>query len=254
MSSDDRDGLAISVTAHALVLLLLAVLAATPPETLDRDYPPQLMEIEFGPAPVPPVVTGPPESAESGAPSDARQQPEPERPTPPAPTRARIPEQTTPTPPRENPLPRPVQQPDARPARPNPPSRATQPEARPTPPQQTQPTQGRGTSQGEAPTSGSTTGSGTGSGGDAPVEVGFQFGNRNFDCPVPPFGGIEGSIVYRVTFAPSGRYVASSPVSRNADFERSVRDVISRCRAEPLPDNARQVNQTTRATFSFRAN
>ena len=254
MSRDDRDGFLVSATAHAVVLLALAVLAATPPRTLDPDYPPQLVEIEFGPAPVPPVVTGPPESAAAGAPSDAPEQPEPERPTPPAPTRARVPERTARTPPRDAPVPRPVQQDDARAARPNPPSRATRPEPRPTAPTQTRPTEGSGTSQGSASTSGASSGSGTGSGGDAPVEVGFQFGNRSFDCPVPPFGGVEGQIVYRLTFAPNGRYVASSPVSRNADFERAVRDVISRCRAEPLPGNARQVNQSTRATFSFRAN
>jgi outer membrane biosynthesis protein TonB len=254
MSRDDRDGFLVSVTAHVVVLLVLALLAATPSRTLDPDYPPQLVEVEFGPAPVPPVVTGPPESAAAGAPSDARRQPEPERPTPPAPTRARVPERTVEPPPRDNPVPRPARQDDARPDRPNPPSRATAREPRPTPPTQTRDTEGRGTSEGAGSTSGASDGPGQGSGGDAPVEVGFQFGNRSFDCPVPPFGGVEGAIVYRVTFAPSGRYVASSPVSRSADFERAVRGVISRCRAEPLPPNARQVNQTTRATFAFRAN
>lgn len=250
---DDRDGFVISVSAHALVLFLLVVLAAQPPETLDEDYPPQLMEIEFGPAPTLPVVQGNPQSAPSAAPSQANEQPEPERPTPPAPTSARLAERT-PTPPRENPIPRPVQQDEARPARPNPPSRATREEPRPTAPTNPTPTQGGGRTQGDAPTSGLDAGSGSGSGGDADVEVGFQFGNRDFNCPAAPFGGVVGSVQYRVTFAPSGRLVASSPVNRNAALHESVQQVISRCRAEPLPSNARQVNQSTRATFTFRAN
>lgn len=253
LKRDDRDGLFISVSAHAVVLLLLAVAAAQPPETLDEDYPPQLMEIEFGPAPTLPVVTGEPQSAPAAAPSQAMEQPEPERPTPPAPTRARLAERT-PTTPRENPIPRPVRQEEARPARPNPPAQATREEPRPTPPQNPSPTQGSGRTEGAASTSGLDAGSGSGSGGDAEVEVGFQFGNRNFDCPPAPFNGVVGSVVYRVTFAPSGRLVASSPVNRNAVLHESVQSVISRCRAEPLPPNARQVNQSTRATFSFRAN
>ena len=250
---DDRDGLLISVSAHAVVLLLLVIAAAQPPETLDADYPPQLMEIEFGPAPTLPVVTGDPQSAPSAAPSQAMEQPEPERPTPPAPTSARLPERTQTTP-RQNPIPRPVQQDEARPARPNPPSQATRNQPRPTAPTNPEPTQGGGRTQGDAPTSGLDEGSGSGSGGDAPVEVGFQFGNRSFDCPTPPFGGVVGTVVYRVTFAPSGRYVTSSPVNRNAALHESVQSVINRCRAEPLPGNARQVNQATRATFTFRAN
>ena len=251
---DDRDGLILSVSLHVLVLFLLAVGLRTPPKTLDEDYPPQLMEIEFGPAPTLPVQTGPPQAAEAGASSDAMEQPEPERPTPPAPARARIPERT-PTPPREaeRPIPRPVQSDDARPARPNPPSRATRPEPRPTPPQQTQPTRGTGQTRGESPTAGANDGPGTGSGGDAAVEVGFQFGNRAFDCPGVPFEGVQGQVVHRITFAPNGRYVADRPVTRNAVLNDAVSRVVSRCRAEPLPPGATQVNQTTRATFRFTA-
>ena len=251
--TDDRDGLLISVSAHAVVLLLLVLLAAQPTKTLDEDYPPQLTEIEFGPAPTLPIVTGEPQSAPDAAPSQAAEQPEPERPTPPAPTTARLAERR-PTPSREAPIPRPVRQEDARPARPNPPAQATQPEPRPSPPTNPEPTQGAGRTQGDASTSGRETGTDAGSGGDAAVEVGFQFGNRSFNCPTPPFGGVVGSVQYRVTFAPSGRYVTSSPVNRNAVLHESVQRVISQCRAEPLPARARQVNQATRATFNFRAN
>ena len=149
MGRDDRDGLLLSVTIHVVVLLLLAVGLRVPPEALDDDYPPQLMEIEFGPAPTRPVITGPPERAQAGQSADAREQPDPERPTPPAPTRARVPERP-PTPPRtERPIPRPVQSNDAPPSRPNPPSRATTPDPDPTPPRQTQQTQGGGSSQGQ---------------------------------------------------------------------------------------------------------
>lgn len=253
MPSDDRDGLLLSVTVHVVVVLLLALAMRTEPETLDPDYPPQLMEIEFGPAPTLPVIQGEPRRAEAAAPSQAAQQPEPERPAPPAATPTRVPERR-PTPPRERPIPRPVQSDDARPARPNPPSRATQPERNPTAPTQPDPASGTGRTTGDAPTAGTDAGRGTGSGGDAPAEVGFQFGNRDFSCPSPPFGGIEGTAVYRVTFAPNGRLKASSPVNRNADLHASVMNVINRCRASPLPPNARQVDQATRATFVFRAN
>lgn len=253
-SRDDRDGLLLSVALHVVVLLLLAAGLQLPPEALDEDYPPQLMEIEFGPAPTRPVITGPPEQAPAGSPSDARQQVEPERPTPPAPTRARVPERA-PTPPRETPpIPRPVQSDNAPPARPNPPSRATEPEPRPTPPTQPRPTQGTGTSEGPGTTTGDNGGDGAGSGGDAPVEVGFQFGNRTFDCPSAPFGGVEGEVVHRITFAPNGRYVADIPITRNSVLNDAVRRVISRCRAQRLPAEAAQLNQTTRATFRFIAN
>lgn len=253
-SRDDRDGLLLSVTVHVIVLLLIALALRVPPEATDEDYPPQLLEIELGPSPTLPVQTGPPEAAEAGDTGEAMEQPEPERPTPPAATRARVPERT-PTPPRaERPLPRPVQADEARPARPNPPSRATTPEPDPTPPQQPRPTQGTGTSQGESPTAGANEGAGTGSGGDAPVEVGFQFGTRSVTyCPTPPFGGIEGQVVHRVTFAPNGRYVADRPVTRNGPLNQAVSQVVSGCRAQPLPSNALQVNQSTNVTFRFRA-
>lgn len=254
MTRDDRDGIALSVTLHAIILLLLALALRVPPEALDKDWPPQLTEIEFGVAPAPPVVTGPPEQAEAGESSDAMTQPEPERPTPPAATPVRIPERTpTPRQP-DRPLPRPTQSETARPARPSPPSRATRSEPRPTAPTQTRETDGTGTSQGASPSAGSDTGSGSGSGGDAPAEVGFQFGNRTFDCPSAPFGGVTGQVVHRVTFAPNGRYVADRPSTRNAPLNQAVSQVVSRCRAQPLPSNALQVNQTTEATFVFRAN
>ncbi|MEM6288883.1 MAG: hypothetical protein AAF845_17225, partial [Bacteroidota bacterium] len=141
MPRDDRDGLLLSVTAHVVVVLLLAFAMRTDPETLDPDFPPQLTEIEFGPAPALPVIEGDPERAASASPSQAAEQPEPERPTPPATTPTRVPERT-PTPPRDRPIPRPVQTDEAPPSRPNPPSRATEPETRPTAPRQPQPTQG----------------------------------------------------------------------------------------------------------------
>ena len=254
MSADDREGIALSLGVHAVLLLLLVLVAATPTETLDEDYSPRLTEIEFGVAPTLPVVEGPPESAPSAAPSDAAEQPEPERPAPAAATPARVPERA-PTPPRERPVPRPVQRDEARPARPNPPSRATEPEPRPTAPTNTQPTRGGGRSEGSAETAGTDRGAQTGSGGDAAVEVGFNRGNRADTCPTPPFDGIVGDVRYQVTYAPNGRYVASRPLPpRNSDLDRLVQGVITRCRAEPLPAGVPQVNQSNTVTFRFRAN
>ncbi len=254
MTRDDRDGLILSVSLHLVVLLLLALALRVPPEALDPDWPPQLTEIEFGIAPVPPVVTGPPERAQSGESSEAMTQPAPEQPAPPAATPVRVPERTR-TPPRaERPIPRPVQSDDARPARPNPPSRATQAQPRPTAPTQTRETEGTGSSQGNAPTLGTDSGVGSGSGGDAPAEVGFQFGNRTFTCPDVPFGGVVGSVRHRITFAPNGRYVADRPVTRNAALNAAVESVVRGCRAQPLPRNAVQINDAVEATFRFSAN
>ena len=254
MSTDDREGITLSLGVHAVLLLFLVLVAATPPETLDEDYPPQLTEIEFGLAPTLPVIEGPPQSAPSAAPSTASEQPEPERPAPAAATPARVP-QRTPTPPRENPLPRPSTRAEAPPSRPNPPSPATRPEPRPTPPRQTEPTRGGGRSEGDAQTAGTETGNQEGSGGDAPVEVGFNRGNRADDCPRAPFDGIVGEVRYRVTYAPNGSFVASRPLPpRNSDLDRLVQQVINRCRAEPLPSGVPQVNQSNTVTFRFRAN
>ena len=88
-----------------------------------------------------------------------------------------------------------------------------------------------------------------------PAEVGFQFGNRSYTCPTPPFGGIQGQVVYAITFRPNGSYAAARVSgSRNAALQSQVEGLLSRCRAEPLPSNALQVNQTTNATFRFSAN
>ncbi|MDT7857076.1 hypothetical protein RQM47_10525 [Rubrivirga sp. S365] len=254
MSRDDREGIALSLGVHAVLLVFLVLVAATPSETLDEDYPPQLTEIEFGVAPTLPVVEGPPQSAPSAAPSEAAEQPEPERPAPPAATPARVPRRT-PTPPRDNPLPRPAPTPEARPAPPNPPSSATRPEPRPTAPTNTRPTRGGGRSEGDASTAGTDDGAQRGSGGDAATEVGFNRGNRADTCPTPPFDGIVGEVRYRVTYSPSGSYVANQPLPpRNSDLDRLVQGVINRCRAEPLPAGVPQVNQSNTVTFRFRAN
>jgi outer membrane biosynthesis protein TonB len=251
---DDRAGLALSVTAHVLILLVLAFAAAAPTETLKPDYPRPIVEVDFIPlAPTLPVQVGEPQSAPEAAPAAAAQQPEPERPAPPAATPVRVPERTRATPPRANPLPRPTPQPEARPSRPSPPSPRTRPEPRPTAPRNPAPTQGSGTTQGTATTTGATEGTGAGTGGDAPAEVGFNFGNRSFNCPTPPNPGVNGSVTFRVTFAPNGRYQSARPTSRNSELESLARQVLSSCRADPLPPNARQVPQATNATFRFTA-
>ncbi len=257
MTPDDREGLLLSIGVHVVVLLLLALVAATPRETLRRDYPRPIVEVDMVRfAPTRPVLVGEPEAAVEGAASDAPEQPEVERPTPPAATPVRVPERPAARPPRPDPLPRPSTQETARPTRPNPPSAATRPEPRPTSPRQPRPTEsaGAGTGQGTSPGTGQS-GTGSGAGGDAAVEVGFQFGNRSFTCPTPPNDGtLTGTVVYSVQFAPNGRYVSGRPRSRNAPLEAAVGRVLSGCRADPLPPQADQVPQTTTATFRFSVN
>lgn len=254
-NNDDRDGILLSVTAHILLILLLAVAVRQPTKTLEPGYPRPIVEVDFIPLSANfPVEVGEPETAPEGAPAAAAEQPEPERPTPPAATPVDIPERTRATPPRDNPLPRPSTRSEARPNRPSPPSNATRQERNPTPPQNTSRTTGAGRTDGASNTSGAGSGTGTGSGGDAPAEVGFNFGNRSFNCPTPPNPGVNGSISFSVTFAPNGRYQTARPRSRNAELESLARQVLSGCRADPLPSNARQVPQSTTATFNFSAN
>jgi hypothetical protein len=80
-----------------------------------------------------------------------------------------------------------------------------------------------------------------------------RFSPRQFDCPVPAFGGIVGQVTLTVTFAPDGKFVTASGRGGNPDLVRAARAVVSRCRAEPLPSDARQANQSAQATFVFRA-
>ena len=42
-------------------------------------------------------------------------------------------------------------------------------------------------------------------------------------------------------------------MTRNAALNDAVRGVIARCRAQPLPPNASQVNQSVDVTFRFTA-
>lgn len=80
----------------------------------------------------------------------------------------------------------------------------------------------------------------------------FRSGNRSFSCPTPLNDGtLEGTITYIVQFAPGGRYVSGRPLSRDAVLEAAVAQVLSGCRAEPLPPQADQVPQSTTATFRF---
>ena len=252
-SPDDRDGLILSVSLHLLLVLLIAM-GIGEDQDPSPEPPVKLVELDLLElAPTIPVQVGPPQRAEAGSPATPRQSVEPPRPAPPAATPVQPPPRPRATPPRPDPLPRPATDANARPTRPSPPSNATRPEPNPTPRQQPEPTQGSGATQGESSTSGTNDGNRSGSGGDAPAEVGFQFGNRSFTCPSPEFPGVEGTITFSVTFAPNGRYVTSRPRSRNATFTSAVQRVISGCRAQPLPPNATQTNQSTVATFNFRA-
>ena len=80
MSRDDSIALGVSLGIHALLLVLCVQFAV---ESRSEIEPPRqrLVEVEFNLAstPVRPVLTGPPQRAEAGERSQARQQPEPER-------------------------------------------------------------------------------------------------------------------------------------------------------------------------------
>ncbi|HEX8386003.1 MAG TPA: hypothetical protein VF576_07460, partial [Rubricoccaceae bacterium] len=111
---------------------------------------------------------------------------------------------------------------------------------------------GTGRQDGGGSGDGAGSGQGSGSGGDGVREVGFAFGNRSYDCPTPAFEGVPGEVTFTVTFRPDGGYVSATGRG-DATLVRAARAVVSRCRAQRLPANARQVNQSTQATFAFRA-
>ncbi|MEL6616205.1 MAG: hypothetical protein AAFQ43_10730 [Bacteroidota bacterium] len=258
MSRDDATALGISLGVHALLLLLFVTVVA---ESRAEIEPPEVrlveVEWELDTTPVRPVLTGPPQQAAAGEQSQARQQPDPERPAPPAASPVRTPERPRPNRPRDTPpITRNTPTPEVTPRRPSPPSNRTAPQPDPTPPRQPQPSQSTGTGGGTSTTDGNAaSGDGPGSGGDAAAEVGFNFGNRSvISCNTPPYPGFDGTATYNVTFAPSGAYVSARPVRRNAQLDGIVRQVLPSCRAQRLPSNASQVNQTTRVTFTFRGN
>lgn len=249
MSRSDSIALAVSLGVHALLLLVtFTVIGATP----DITRPPEqmLVEVELLPADARPMVIGPPEAARQGAPSEASEQLEAERPTPPAATPVRVPERRQTQTDNER-IARPRTSSESEAQRPSPPSSQQEPESDPTPPQSDNPSNQGGNAQGESARAGTETGENEGSGGEADVEVGFDFGNRNWTCPTPPSTGLAGRVTYRITFAPNGRYVLARPVRRNSTLENSVESVLPSCRAAALPPQADQVNQSTTVTFNF---
>lgn len=250
MSRDDSFALVVSLGVHALLLLLFVTVAMESRAELEPPAP-RMVEIEFGQTPVRPVLTGPPQQAEAGTRSEARQSLETERPAPPAATPVRPPERPRESPPRETPpIPRSSQQPDAQPTRPSPPSRQRQPEPSPTPPRQEEPTRGNGAGGGENSTDGrADEGSGQGSGGDAPVQVGFDFGNRSYRCPDISFTSPTAAsytVTYVITFSPSGRVVSARPTRRSGipELNQAAERAARACSAQALPSNATQTNQS----------
>lgn len=219
-----------------------------------------MVEIEFGQTPVRPVLTGPPQQAEAGDRAAARQQLAPERPAPPQSSPVRPPERTRTTPPRESPpIPRTSQQPDTPPRRPSPPSNRREPQPDPSPPRQEEPTQGNGAGGGDSSVDGrAESGSGPGSGGDAPVQVGFDFGNRTASCPPITFTSPTAAsftVQYRITFNPAGRVVSVRQVGRRSgipELNREAAAAARRCTAPALPPNAARENQSTVYTWRSR--
>lgn len=270
-------GLAGSAAIH--VTAFLVWLAAGPPAPVAplgeiQIYPDavELVDVEMTASePAFSNVAGPAEAAAGGADSEGGPAgdlppsiaPEPERPTPPAlaPVRSERPNVR----PAGRPTPAPVERRD-----PPRPSTAPTPGRTATAPRPTGPTRpverpgtgtqagtGQGTGPGEGRADGGGTGSGAGAGagagsdGTGTREVGFALGNRTYDCPTPAFGGTPGEVTLTLTFRPDGGFVSSSGSGGNPALVRVARAVVNRCRAQPLPARARQVNQTTAATFRF---
>ncbi len=271
-------GLGGSAAIHvALFLLWFSTGPSRPTPKMDalRTYPTEVLELTdiqiMDAAPAFSDIPGPPQAAAGGASSEGgpageeppSEKPVPERVTPPATarTRAERPDVT-----REG-IPTPARVPETPPARRSEaptPGRA-QPAPRPTGANRPVAQQGTGTEsgtgqgvgtgsgRGNGGGSGTGAGSGTGSGSDGTGtrEVGFALGNRTFNCTPPPFEGVPGDVTLTVTFRPDGGFVSASGRGGNADLVRSARSAARGCRAQPLPRNAAQTNQSTQATFRF---
>ena len=261
----------LSFAAHAAFLLFAFFFVR--PQAPDRVAPqerPHLVELQIEPVPVLApeggAPTGEAQAPRTAAPPAERPRPEPRR-TPPArpatPTPVELPTPTRPPPTRPQttrPTPAPPppvrRDPEAQ-VRPPAPPPAT-PDERADPAPAGSPTQGTtengGVSATGAPGSGgSQDGGGRGGiGGGSGVAYG-GLGNRGIRCRTPAFPGYSGTVSYSVTFAPNGRYVSSRAVRRagNTQVNSAAGNAVSSCRAEPLPEDADQVNQTGSVTFTF---
>lgn len=271
-------GLAGSSVIHALLFALWATApepTAAPLDAIEvyRDSLLTMVDVQLTNAePAFSGIDGPAQAAAGGASSEGgpagepppSDTPDPARRTPPAtaPVRSERPDVR----PEGRPRPAPIQQEPER-ARPStsPARGRTATAPRPTGANRPVERQGTGTESGtgqgtgsgsgraDGGGSGSGAGSGTGSGSDGSGEreVGFAFGNRVWDCPTPVFEGVPGEVTLSLTFRPDGGFVSASGRGGNSQLVRAARDAAGRCRAQALPGNARQVNQTTQATFRF---
>lgn len=267
LSSEEWQALTVSTWVNALLVLLVLVVLPVP-QPVRLDIPPrpvEMVELTLLPPPVPvfgPAGGSPEETARAPrttAPPAARPRPEPRR-TPPArpaaSTPVDLPRPVAPTVRRRDgvPPPGPVD-PSAAAAVPSFPNPNPDPAADPAPP--SPPVQGAsddgGVSATGAPgTGGSSDGGGRGGTGGG---SGFGFGglgSRSVNCALPRNPGAAGRVEYYITFDPDGRYVSSRPKQRGpSSLNQAVSGILRTCRAEPLPEEASQVNQEGFVSFRF---
>ncbi|MDX1439251.1 MAG: hypothetical protein R3284_05045 [Rubricoccaceae bacterium] len=237
MKKDDLTGIGASLGIHLLALLFAGalVLGSKNPEPQIR-----LLHIEIG------------SLASEARPSAPSERPDPRQPhqrPDPQPPRTQTPTQTSVQPPRtespsrsEQTITRPNRNEQAQPDPPSPAVRDNQTDG------------GGGNPDGErGQDNNPDDAAGLGNEGTSGVAI-EGLGNRRATCPRPRHPGVNGTVVYVVTFGPDGRYVSSRPSTRGGDrrLDQAVQSVLSACRAEALSASASQVNQPGTVTFRFR--
>ena len=233
-SPDDRDGLILSVSLHAL-LLLIAAFGMSVDVDPTPEPPVKLVELEMMDfTPSVPVTVGPPQRARAGDPAPPRQSVEPPRPAPPrrdarpaSAAHARHAAASRPAPASPDDTPTRARRAPARPRRLASPNRTRRPR------QQLDPTRGTGTSEGTSSRSGTNDGPGSGSGGDRGRRGSAStWGNRTHSCTTITLteasASMFGSISYTITYAPNGSFVSARPVNaqRHARPRRAAPAVV----------------------------
>ncbi len=241
LKKNDLVGAGVSVLAHALLLIALALLstAAGPTQTLGY------IEVEFGPVaagrpvakavvdrpdkPVEKPVEKPPAERPAGTPKKAKP--------------VELPKQNIKDPERVKTSDAPKVSPKSE----NTPSETIRPE-----PPSPAPSAGGGSATG----SGTSTGE-SGSGADEKKSAPFQIEGLNrsaLSSPLPYYAEkVNATVRIRITVDPLGRVVQRVPVLKGSPaLDQAAMDALARWRFNPLPANAPQETQTGIVTFHFR--
>ncbi len=257
--SDDWKGLGASLAAHALFILVFALLTAGRPEPQRLGF----VQVNIGPfARGRPVQQAEAEQPEAEVPTPTPEETAPQQPEePPEPTTQ--PQQEQPAP-ESKPVDLPDQQepvqneeqtevPETETVAPRQPPAAEAEEAQEMQPEQQTAAVGGGQASGETGAASGEEGDGADPQESAPYDI-EGLNREAVYAPLPRFVDKQNvDLSFQITVNPSGRVVGARPVLKgNPALEQEVRRVLQQWRFNPLPAGAPQANQTGRITFRFR--